>query len=165
MKKWYVVTTKAREETKALFNLRRQGFNAYLPQHKKTRRHARRTDIVLAPLFPKYLFVEFDLDMENWSCINSTLGVSKLIKFGTTPTPLPTELIDEIQAREDSKGMVTLNRDLDIKQGDKVTVINGAFNDHVGIFECQNDDARIVILLNLLGRDVRVRLPSSAISA
>jgi transcriptional antiterminator RfaH len=165
MKKWYVVTTKAREETKALFNLRRQGFNAYLPQQKKTRRHARRTDIVLAPLFPKYLFVEFDLDMKNWSCINSTLGVSKLIKFGTTPTPLPTEVIDEIQAREDSKGMVTLNRDLDIKQGDKVTVINGAFNNHVGIFECQNDDARIVILLNLLGRDVRARLPSSAISA
>ena len=122
MKKWYVVTTKAREETKALFNLRRQGFNAYLPQHKKTRRHARRTDIVLAPLFPKYLFVEFDLDMENWSCINSTLGVSKLIKFGTTPTPLPTELIDEIQAREDSKGMVTLNRDLDIKQKKKTII-------------------------------------------
>jgi transcriptional antiterminator RfaH len=88
-----------------------------------------------------------------------------VVKFGKTPTPLPTELIKEIRAREDSEGMVTLNRDLEIKQGDKVTVINGAFNEHVGIFECQNEDARIVILLNLLGRDVRVRLPSSAISA
>ena len=165
MKKWYVVNTKAREEAKALFNLRRQGFNAYLPQHKKTRRHARHTDNVLAPLFPKYLFVEFDLNMENWSRINSTLGVSRLIQFGMMPTPLPTELINEIRAREDPEGMVTLNQNLGIKQGDKVTVINGAFNDQVGIFECQNEDARIVILLNLLGRDVRVRLPSSAISA
>jgi transcriptional antiterminator RfaH len=72
MKQWYVVNTKAREETKALFNLKRQGFNPYLPQYKKTRRHARRTDTVLAPLFPKYLFVKFDLDMENWSWFLST---------------------------------------------------------------------------------------------
>ena len=103
--------------------------------------------------------------MENWSRINSTLGVSRLIQFGMMPTPLPTELINEIRAREDPEGIVTLNQNLGIKQGDKVSVINGAFNDQVGIFECQNEDARIVILLNLLGRDVRVRLPSSAISA
>ena len=165
MKQWYVVNTKAREETKALFNLKRQGFNAYLPQYKKTRRHARRTDTVLAPLFPKYLFVEFDLDMENWSCINSTIGVSHLIKFGAMPTPVPSKLVAEIHAREDAEGMVSLNRYLKIKHGDEVTIITGAFSDHTGIFECQNDDERIVILLNLMGRDVRVRIPSSAISA
>jgi transcriptional antiterminator RfaH len=165
MKRWYVVNTKSREETKALFNLKRQGFNAYLPQYRKTRRHARRTDTVLAPLFPKYLFVEFDLDMEKWSCINSTLGVNSLIKFGALPSAVPTDLIDDIKAREDDTGMVSLNRQLKIKHGDRVTVITGAFSDHTGIFECQNDDERIIILLNLLGRDVRVRLPSSAISA
>ena len=98
MKQWYVVNTKAREETKALFNLKRQGFNTYLPQYKKMRRHARKTDIILTPLFPKYLFVEFNLDMENWACINSTFGVSKLIRFGSVPTPVPTNLIDEIKA-------------------------------------------------------------------
>ncbi len=165
MKRWYIASTKSREESKALFNLKRQGFNAYFPKYKKTRRHSRRTDTVLAPLFPKYLFVEFDLNMENWSCINSTIGVSRLIKFGSMPTPVPTDLIHQIRAREDEEGMVSLNRYLKIKQGDEVTIITGAFNDHTGIFECQDDDARIVILLNLMGRDVRVRLPSSAISA
>jgi len=164
MKQWYVVNTKAREEAKALFNLKRQNFNAYLPQYKKERRHARRTDTVLAPLFPKYLFVEFNLDMENWSCINSTIGVSRLIKFGALPTGIPTDLIDGIRAREDAAGLVSLNKNLKIKQGDKVMIIGGALNDHTGIFECQDDDARVVILLNLMGRDVRVRLPSSAIS-
>ena len=165
MKQWYVVNTKSREETKALFNLKRQGFNTYLPQYKKTRRHARRTDTILAPLFPKYLFVEFDLDLENWSCINSTFGVSRLIKFGSMPTPVPSELVEEIQARENEEGLVSLNRYLKIKQGDEVTIITGAFSEHTGIFECQDDDARIIILLSLMGRDVRVRLPSSAISA
>ena len=165
MNQWYVVNTKVREEAKALLNLKRQSFNAYLPQYQKTRRHARRTDSVLAPLFPNYLFVEFDMDITNWSAINSTIGVSSLIKFGGLPTPIPTELICEIQNREDPQGIVSLNRNLKLKEGDEVNVVDGAFSEHSGIFECQNDDERIVILLNLMGRNVRVRLPSSAINA
>jgi len=164
MKQWYVVNTKAREEPKASFNLKRQGFNAYLPQYKKTRRHARRIDTVLAPLFPKYLFVEFDLDLERWSSINSTTGVKKLIMFGSLPATLPSELVEEIRTREDVEGVVSLNQYLKIKQGDQVTINSGAFSEHSGIFECQDDDKRIIILLKLMGRDVRVRLASSAIS-
>lgn len=164
MKQWYVVNTKAREEPKASFNLKRQGFNSYLPQYKKTRRHARRIDTVLAPLFPKYLFIEFDLDLERWSSINSTAGVKKLIMFGSLPATLPSELVEEIRTREDVEGVVSLNQYLKIKQGDQVTINSGAFNEHRGIFECQDDDKRIIILLKLMGRDVRVRLASSAIS-
>jgi transcriptional antiterminator RfaH len=164
MKQWYVVNTKAREEPKASFNLKRQGFNSYLPQYKKTRRHARRIDTVLAPLFPKYLFIEFDLDLERWSSINSTAGVKKLIMFGSLPATLPSELVEEIRTREDVEGVVSLNQYLKIKQGDQVTINSGAFSEHRGIFECQDDDKRIIILLKLMGRDVRVRLASSAIS-
>jgi transcriptional antiterminator RfaH len=164
MKQWYVVNTKAREEPKASFNLKRQGFNSYLPQYKKTRRHARRMDTVLAPLFPKYLFIEFDLDLESWSSINSTAGVKKLIMFGSLPATLPSELVEEIRTREDVEGVVSLSQYLKIKQGDQVTINSGAFNEHRGIFECQDDDKRIIILLKLMGRDVRVRLASSAIS-
>ena len=164
MKQWYVVNTKAREEPKASFNLKRQGFNAYLPQYKKTWRRARRIDSVLAPLFPKYLFVEFDLDLERWSSINSTTGVKKLIMFGSLPATLPSELVEEIRTREDVEGVVSLNQYLKIKQGDQVTINSGAFSEHSGIFECQDDDKRIIILLKLMGRDVRVRLASSALS-
>jgi transcriptional antiterminator RfaH len=164
MKQWYVVNTKAREEPKASFNLKRQGFNSYLPQYKKTRRHARRIDTVLAPLFPKYLFIEFDLDLESWSSINSTAGVKKLIMFGSLPATLPSELVEEIRTREDVEGVVSLSQYLKIKQGDQVTINSGAFNEHRGIFECQDDDKRSIILLKLMGRDVRVRLASSAIS-
>ena len=165
MKQWYVVNTKSREESEALFNLKRQDFNAYLPQYKKTRRHARRTDTVSAPLFPKYIFVELDLSLENWSCINSTAGVSQLVKFGSMPSPIPSNLINEIRAREDEEGMVSLNRHIKIQKGDEVTIIAGAFSEHTGIFESQDDQTRIIILLSLMGRAVRVCLPSSAISA
>tara|TARA_A100001011_G_scaffold321938_3_gene343104 strand:- start:16170 stop:16667 length:498 start_codon:yes stop_codon:yes gene_type:complete len=165
MKQWFVVNTKIHKEKKAMTNLNQQGFNTYLPRYRKSRRHARRTDIIMAPLFPKYLFVEFDLGMQNWSRINSTFGVNKLIKFGSTPTPLSQKLIDDIRAREDASGIISVNRFLNIKKGDAITITNGAFNDHRGIFECQDDDARVIILLNLMGRNVRVRIPSTDISA
>ena len=165
MKQWFVVNAKTREEPKALFNLKQQGFNTYLPQYKKVRRHARKTDVVLAPLFPKYLFVEIDVEKQNWSAINSTLGVSKLIQFGSQPNPVPINLIHEIQAREDSEGLIMIDKCLKINVGDVVNITSGAFVKHSGIFECCHDHERVVILLNLMGRNVRVRISSSAINA
>lgn len=57
---WYAVYTQAGKERFALQNLANQGFEAYLPSYRKRRRHARRVDTVLAPLFPRYLFVRMD---------------------------------------------------------------------------------------------------------
>jgi len=165
MKQWFVASTKAREESRALFNLKQQGFNAYLPQYKKTRRHARKTDVVLAPLFPKYLFVEIDMNKQKWSAINSTIGVGKLLQFGSHPTPVPVDLIHEIRAREGSEGIILMDKCLKIKTGDAVNITSGAFIEHSGVFDCYHDDERVVILLNLMGRNIRVRLPSSAINA
>jgi transcriptional antiterminator RfaH len=46
-----------------------------------------------------------------------------------------------------------------------VIVEYGAFFDQVGLFDGISDDERVIILLNLLGREVRVRLPADAVRA
>ena len=61
MKQWYAVYTKPRMELWARSNLWERGFEVYLPQYRKLRRHARKLDIIAAPLFPRYLFVRADL--------------------------------------------------------------------------------------------------------
>jgi transcriptional antiterminator RfaH len=58
--KWVAVNTHPHRERFALDNLRRQDFGAYCPMIRKRIRHARRTQDVLRPLFPSYLFVEVD---------------------------------------------------------------------------------------------------------
>ena len=68
---WYVVHTQPHAEDKAIFNLRRQGFETYLPKYLRTRRHARRTEQVARPLFPRYLFVALDLAVQPWRAIQS----------------------------------------------------------------------------------------------
>ena len=42
--RWYVVQTQVNGEAKAAENLRRQGYETYLPRYLKRRRHARKVD-------------------------------------------------------------------------------------------------------------------------
>ena len=59
-------------------NLKRQGFEAFCPRFRKTRRHARRIDQVLAPVFPGYIFVHFDRERNQWRAVNGTHGVGQV---------------------------------------------------------------------------------------
>ena len=161
---WYAVHTHARDEMKAMRHLGYQGFEVYLPQHLKRRRHARRTDWVPSPLFPRYLFVRMDTDGARWRAINSTIGVSYLVCNGERPTSVPPGIIEEILARTGDDGMVAVNRE-PFRKGTPVRIMDGTFCDHVGLFECADDNERVFILLELMGRQVKVRIPAEAVCA
>jgi transcriptional antiterminator RfaH len=49
--------------------------------------------------------------------------------------------------------------------GDKVRVIEGVFSACLGLFEGMTDRERVAILLDLLGRKVRVVLDSDLVTA
>lgn len=164
MSAWYVIYTHAKGEIKALSHLRRQGFSAYLPRYRKQRRHARRVDQVETPLFPRYLFLNLDIDRTPWRAINSTVGVINLVGHGGMPTPMPAGIIEEIRANENEAGHIRLNTLQRLKKGDAVQITAGAMCAHVGIFDCLSDNERVVILFNLLGREVKVRLPAEAVT-
>jgi transcriptional antiterminator RfaH len=51
-----------------------------------------------------------------------------------------------------------------LREGQPVRILHGAFADLVGLLESSRDDERVVVLLELLGREVRLRLPRAAIS-
>ena len=41
-------------------------------------RHARKTEIVLCPLFPGYVFVCLDIGEQRWRAVNGTFGVVRI---------------------------------------------------------------------------------------
>ncbi len=165
MERWYVVHTHARAEEKAHFNLVKQGYTAYLPRYRKVRRHARRFERVLAPLFPRYLFVQVDMGRQRWRPIQSTFGVHHLVGHGNQPTPMPTPMIEEIKEREDDSGVVAMMRQSVFKKGAPMRVLGGPMANFLGIFDGASDEERVFILLELLGRQVRVRLPVEMVAA
>lgn len=147
MKRWYAVHTQARAEEKALRNLSNQGFESYLPMTTRRRRHARRVEVVRTPLFPRYLFVAFDPDECQWRSINGTLGVCYLISNGSSPVPLPEGFVPALTEWEE--------RPAGFAPGEELRIGHGRFADLTGRFESMTDDGRVVVLLKLLGRDVR----------
>ena len=141
-----------------MIHLARQGFSTYLPRYLKRRRHARRVDVVAAPLFPRYLFVQINMAVQRWRSIYSTVGVSRLVSNGEFPAKVPEQVVGMLKSREDAKGYVQLDCKARFRAGDKVRVLEGVFCDCLGLYEGMPDRDRVAILLDLLGRKVRVLL-------
>ena len=165
MRRWHVVHTHANAEWKALANLRRQGFEAYLPRYRKIRRHARKTETVAAPLFPRYLFLRLDTGKDRWRAVLSTFGVATLICRDGTPAPVPDGVIEGIMEREDPDAFVDMTRQADLKPGDAVRVMSGTFADHAARFLALAAHDRVVLLLDILGRSLRIEVPRESVTA
>jgi transcriptional antiterminator RfaH len=163
--RWYVVQSQPQSEMKAIAHLGRQGFETYLPRYLKRRRHARRIDIVPSPLFPRYLFVLIDMNAQRWRSIRSTIGVSQLVCHGDEPASISDRIIAQLRQGEDERGFIRLDSRPRFNFGDHIRVLEGAFTDCLGVFQAVSDHERVEILLELLGRKVRVSLEAHAIAA
>jgi transcriptional antiterminator RfaH len=136
-----------------------------LPLYLKKRRHARRTETVAAPLYPSYLFVRFNSLIHRWRSIHSTIGVVRLVCNGDVPCAMDPEIIENLKARENAQGFVQLHHHPKFALHDKVRVSEGVFADCLGLVEGVSDRDRVVILLNMLGRKVRVLLDEELVVA
>lgn len=165
LQQWFVVQTQVNCEAKAAQNLVRQGFEIYLPRYLKRRRHARKIDFTAKPLFPRYMFVAIDVATQRWRSIQSTFGVSHLVTNGDDPATVPTGVVHALKAREDTKGFIQMDARPAFAPGDKVRVLAGAFMDSTGMFNGMADHDRVSILLDMLGRKVRVLLDTDMVAA
>lgn len=165
MRRWYVAYTAPLAERRAAVQLRRQGFEAYLPQCRKLRRHARRTEVVTTPLFPRYVFVALDLAADRWRSVNGTIGVSRLVCHGDVPSPVREGVVAALRAGEDDEGFVSLARLALFDRGARLRVLDGAFAGQIGAYERMTRAERVVLLFDMLGDDVEVAVPIHAIEA
>lgn len=162
---WYVVQTHPNAEAKAASHLERQGFSVYLPRYLKRRRHARKVQTVQAALFPRYLFVNIDLQSQRWRSIQSTIGVSRLVTNGDVPAPVPAPVICGLKDREDERGFIAMAQGPSFAPGDRIRILSGAFAEALGLFEGASDRDRVAILLDILGRKVRIMLGVDMVAA
>lgn len=158
---WYVVNTQPRAENRAIYHLKTQGYSIFCPRYRRTVRHARQTKIVLAPLFPAYLFVHFDISRDRWRSINGTRGVVRLLVRDGNPQSIPDGIVPELMARTRDDGSFDWTSTL--KVGDAVRIADGPFAEFLGTLEYLDAAGRVRVLLELLGRSVSVALRSEAL--
>lgn len=165
MKRWFVVYTQAQGEERALQHLQNQDIRCFLPRLRKTRRHARKSDTVLVPLFPRYLFAQFDPDTCRWRSINGTRGVVGLLMGATRPLPVPTGIVERLRAETGDDGVTSLAALGLFWKGRKVRVKSGPFSDQTAevakVLPSGRD--RIQILLTMLGVETSMQAPAYAL--
>jgi len=154
--RWYAVHTLPFAERRAEAQLENQNFYTFLPKRRKTIRHARKLTTIIAPFFPRYLFVALDLNRDRWRSVNGTFGVSGLIMAGDLPCPAPHGIVESMLAVTDADGVLQLCSNL--KVGASVRLAAGPFADQLGILDRLDDSGRIRVLLNIFGRQVAVSL-------
>jgi len=161
--RWYAARTKPRQESVAVDNLQRQDFAVYNPAISIERRRTKRIIIAREPLFPGYVLIQFELADATWRAINSTRGVISLLTFGEQgiPTPMPKGEVESIQARE-KKGQLFFSEINRVKLGDSVRLKFGPAADAIGKVIFTRGE-RLELLLNLLGRETRVKAPLHAV--
>ncbi|MBF9060071.1 transcriptional activator RfaH [Rhodobacterales bacterium HKCCSP123] len=153
--RWFVARTKPNGETRALENLSRQGFRVFLPLEKRQEKRGRRQVLVLRPLFPGYIFLALDLDQPGWAAVNNTFGVLRLISLRDgRPSPLPAGVVEELLERTDDDGRLLPPEDIPV--GSRMRLVQGPFANWVAEVVAAPEDARISLLLDLMGRKVTV---------
>jgi transcriptional antiterminator RfaH len=107
------------------------------------------------PLFPGYMFIRFDKAESEWHKINSTYGVSRLITFNSHLKSIPTKFVDSLMKRYDLSGKLLPIKKL--KEGDQVTILKGPFANFIASVEKYEDDQRVWILMDLMGRNSKIQ--------
>ena len=154
-KEWFILQFKSNSHHLAAKNLNRQGFETFLPLHETTSRRLSRFINTSKPLFPGYMFIKFDKLESEWHKINSTYGVSRLITFNSILKSMPIGFVDSLMKRYDLSGKLLPIQKL--KKGDQVTVLTGPFANFIATVEKYEDNQRIWVLMDLMGRKSKIQ--------
>jgi transcriptional antiterminator RfaH len=153
---WAVIATHANRERTAIEHLERQNFEVYCPQLRKRVRHARKSQDVLRPFFPGYLFVKLAGGEASWRPIRSTFGVRSLITCGARPGLISDAFIEGLKAREIDGAVARPDRSYSI--GEHVRICGGPFDGLIGTIIDMDERQRLTILMDLLSGQVKVSI-------
>jgi transcriptional antiterminator RfaH len=152
---WYVAYTRPRMEQTALFNLERQGFEAYLPLFKACRNSAEGLQTAFEVMFPRYVFVRPAGARQSVSTVASTRGVCSLVRFGVQLAQVSLEVVEGIRAFEAERNRANLEAISPIQPGARVRLRKGGFRGLEGLVVSVARQ-RVTFLLELLGRQKQV---------
>ena len=153
---WYVIYTKPHQEHRALLNLERQGYECYLPWIKVNKLKKGKVEEVNEVMFHRYLFIRLRQDQwaKSWRPIRSTLGVVSLVMIGNIAQKINNSIIDDIRNLAFKNPVKKL-----FNAGDHVSVKEGLLKGLNGIYQIENGKDRAVILIELLGNLVSLKIP------
>ena len=164
-KKWYVVHTYSGHENKVKANLEKRIettgmsdriFRILVPTEEKIERKKGKEKVVSRKLFPGYVLVEMIMTDDSWYVVRNTPGVTGFVSSGTKPLPLNPQEVKEIL---EGMGLEERKELPEFEKGDRVQIVDGPFEDFVGIVQEINvQQKRARVLVSMFGRETPLDL-------
>lgn len=158
--KWYALQVRTRWEGSTATLLSGKGYQTFLPTFKAGKRLSGETGDLSAPLFPGYVFCQFDT--HNRLPVLVTPGVIAVVGRGRIPVPVEDSEIEAIQAMV-SSGLRTEPWPY-LEIGQRVRIEGGALSGLEGILASFKGSFRIVVSVSLLQRSVALEIDRFRVS-
>lgn len=155
--RWYAVFTHARQEGRADENLKAWRVETFAPRIRQSRYYNGTLVQSIKPLFPRYIFARFKVN-DLLHKVTFTRGVSGVVSFGGTPTPVDDQIIEIIKSQMSEDGYVKIVETL--RAGDPVEIKDGPLKNFRGIFErAVKHSDRVMLLLTTISFHSHVEVP------
>jgi transcriptional antiterminator RfaH len=162
--RWYLATSKPRQEKRAMEQLANQGITACCPMISVEKVIRGKRQLVEEPLFTGYLFIQLDKESPYWGKIRSTRGMKDWVRFAgevaQAPCAMVQVFVDASKSENQHQPVINL-----FKKGQSVQILSGPFAGLQGIFEKHDGEMRSMILIEFLGKQNRLKLDNSQISS
>lgn len=159
--RWYVVHTYSGYENKVASNLETTVENRNLghliqeirvPTEKVTEIKDNKIREVERKVFPGYVIVKMIMNDDSWYIVRNIRGCTGFVGPSSKPVPLTDEEVERL-------GVEIKNVEVDYNVGDSVRIIDGPFDDSVGIVDELNKEKNSVrVIIHMFGRETPVEL-------
>lgn len=161
-KAWYVLQTKPNKENQVFHFLTSYDFDVYYPSIRVKPADPRSSTI--RPYFPRYMFLNEDLQKVGLSAIQWVPGLAGFVQFGDIPATVPSAVVHELKQRIEAIEAAYARPNEKFNPGDPVRITHGPLAGHEGIFDMRlSGGQRAQILLDLLGRLVKTHVDANSI--
>ena len=168
MQQWYALHAKPHKERQVETYLAAQGMQVYFPSVPVLHRRGRPA---VRAFFPRYLFVNTDIDRVGLSTLHYTPGAIGVVMFGGVPARVDDSVIEALRARlarvdpaTRSSQAIVDDRGEIIEPGDRVAVKTGPLVEFQAVFDRRLSAAgRVRVLIHLLQQWTPVELEAAAL--
>jgi transcriptional antiterminator RfaH len=142
-------------EEMAEINLNNQKIEYFLPRFTCGKREGK-------VIFPGYIFIK-PKKGDTYQSIRSTSGVSDFVRFEMAFANTSDKMIDDLKKVVDVMND-RMNQTNCHQKGDEVFIKSGPFKDFNGVFEKYDADQSVIVLINFLRYQQRVKIHSEMIT-
>jgi transcriptional antiterminator RfaH len=157
---WYVLYVKSRHERKVEMLLKQRKLDTFLPTVKKVRRWSDRNKVIESPLFPSYVIVRIENEMDFYKVL-AIKGACAFIQFGGEYAIVSEEEIKTIEFLIDSEDISNLSCSSEILQvGEQKKINHGVLQG----LQCEilqiGNKHKVLVQIGSLQQKITATIPS-----